>query len=54
MTPNLLDLATNHKVVKTQTEASIAELLLPARHRTISRFLITKHFSVPTVMNITA
>jgi hypothetical protein len=40
MAPNLLELATNHRVVKTQTEANIAELLLMAT-RTISRFLIT-------------
>jgi hypothetical protein len=53
MAPNLLELATNHRVVKTQTEANIAELL-PAHPRTISRFLITKRSNVPTVMNITA
>jgi hypothetical protein len=46
MAPNLLDLATNHKVVKTQTEASIAELLLastPSDHFKISNHETTSH-----------
>jgi hypothetical protein len=54
MTSNLLDLATNHKVVKTQTEASIAELLLAStpsdhfkisNHETLQRPNCYEHYS---------